>query len=277
MNMAAALKTPLPMRSRRANSWTPSKGQGGRARLRPGPALVWLAALVGGAVFVALVSVALLYGFRWLTTSPYFALREITVSGNQRLGDEALRALAAVEPGANVLEVKIAEVEKRVAASPWVQSAAVRRVLPSGLAITVREREPRWWVRTTRGLFYAERDGAVIAPVLPDALTPLPVLDVGEGAGGLPVDLADMVRDFDSLGLPVRMAEAAWVRVLPGRLDVYFEKGGQRRGLWISAATDDWELSMERLGAVWADLARRGEDLGVREIRIFGGKVWVRS
>ncbi len=274
MSMAAALRIPSPLRGARRNGWAPGRGpSGGGTRLRPGRALLWLLGLTGGALFVAVVSVGLLVGFRWLTTSPYFALREISVAGNQRLETAELTALAGVEPGANVLEVKIAEVEQRVAANPWVESAAVRRVLPSGLAVTVRERRPRWWVRTARGLFYAERDGAVIAPVLPDKLTPLPVLDVAEDAGGLPGDLPDMARAFDALGLPVQMADAAWVRVLPGRMEMFFEE----RGLHIGAATGNWQRSMERLGAVWADLVRRGEDRGVSAIRIVGGKVWVRS
>jgi cell division protein FtsQ len=146
-------------------------------------------------------------------------------------------------------------------------------VLPAGLSIALTEREPRWWVGTARGLFYAEADGAVIAPVLGRRFTPLPVLEVAPDAGGLPAGLAGMMEALAALELPIRPADAAWVRVLAGRLELFFED----RGLTVAASTADWGRSMERLALVWADLVRRGEDRAAKEIRIFGGKVWVRT
>jgi len=272
MTMAATLRTSTGFRTAKGNRYAPGRTPSGR-RLRPGLALLWLLGIAASVVFVGLVSLALLFGFRWLTTNPYFSLREVTVVGNQRLDAEAIIAGAGVDLGANTLEIKIADVEERVAANPWVESAAVRRVLPSGLDITVHERTPRWWVHTPRGLFYAEADGAVIARVQPGKLTALPLLDVQSGGPGLPATLVDMTRTFDETPLPVTVTEAAWVRVLPDRLELFFEE----RDLTVGASMTDWERNMERLGAVWADLVRRGEERGVREIRIFGGKVWVRS
>jgi cell division protein FtsQ len=247
-------------------------GGGGGARRLLG-LLGWLLGLALCATFVVAVSVGLLVGFRWLTSAPYFALKEISVAGNERLSSEEILALVDVPLGANTLDIDIAEVEARVSASPWVGTVAVRRKLPAGLAVTVTERQPRWWVGTGRGLFYAEADGAVIAPVLGRRFLPLPVLEVTPEAGGTPAGLEGMMAAFAALDLPIRPMDAAWVRVLAGRLELFFED----RGLTVAASVRDWDRSMERLGLVWADLVRRGEDRAAREIRIFGGKVWVRT
>lgn len=275
MNMALAAKPGASLRM--------GKGAGARTRGRAasggglGAGLVrlvgWMLGLALCATFVIAVSVGLLVGFRWLTAAPYFALREISVTGNQRLDAEEIIALADVSLGANTLDIDIAELEARVAASPWAASVSVRRMLPAGLAIAVTEREARWWVGTGRGLFYAEADGAVIAPVLGRRFTPLPVLDVAPEADGVPAGLSEMIAAFEALDLPIKPAEAAWVRVLPGRLELFFED----RGLTVAASTRDWDRGMERLAQVWADLVRRSEDRAAREIRIFGGKVWVRT
>lgn len=270
--MAGAIRPGGMKRTMRGGNRYLAGGVARRARrIRPGKALVWLFGLGTGAAFVALVSLALLVGFRWLTTSSFFSLKEITVTGNLRLEADEIIEMAGVELGANTLDVKISDVEERLAADAWTESVAVRRVLPDGLAIHVVERRPHWWVRTGRGLFYAEADGAVIAEVDPGKLAAMPVLDTTDA----PAELAGRIRElavrFDAAGLPFGVEQAAWVRLMPQRVELYFEG----RGLRISAATDDWGRNMERLAAVWADLDRRGEAQSAKEIRIFGGKVWV--
>jgi len=275
MTMAVATKPGAALRmSNGAGAYARNRAaSGGGLGTRLLRLLGWLLGLGLCAAFVIAVSVGLLVGFRWLTAAPYFALNEISVTGNQRLDTEEIVALADVPLGSNTLDIDIAELEARVSASPWMASVAVRRMLPAGLSIAVTEREARWWVGTARGLFYAEADGAVIAPVLGRRFTPLPVLDVAPEAGGLPAGLSEMIAAFEALDLPIKPGQAAWVRVLPGRLELFFED----RGLTVAASTRDWERSMERLALVWADLVRRSEDRSAREIRIFGGKVWVRT
>lgn len=247
--------------------------RGGSRRIRPGRAVVWLLGLSLIAALVAALSVGLLMGFRWLTVTPFFALSQIEVTGNARLTTAEIVSMAGVELGANTLDLRIGDVERRVAADPWTDMVAVRRVLPSGLAIAVTERAPAYWVRTGKGLYYAEADGSVIAPVLADRFTPCPVLDVAAQAG---VDLGALSRRLDELdaaGLPVRAAQAAWVRVGADSLELYFED----RGLALDVALDRWQGNLKRLSMVWEDLVRRGEANQAKAIRIFGGKAWVRS
>lgn len=271
--MAAAIGTGGKLRrSARGNRFR-SGGARGSRRIRPGRALVWLTGLALAASLVAALSVGLLMGFRWLTVTPFFALGQIEVTGNSRLSAQEIVSLAGVELGANTLDLRIADVERRVAANPWTRRVAVRRVLPSGLAIEVVERVPAYWVRTGDGLYYAEADGSVIAPVEPDRFTACPLLDVDPASGMDLASLAGRLGALDAAGLPVRAAQAAWVRVLPERLQLFFED----RGLALDVALDQWDGNLKRLSMVWNDLARRGEADGTKAIRVFGGKAWVRS
>lgn len=269
MTMAAAIRTGrlLPGGSK-GNRF---RSRSGGRRVRAGRALLWLLGLSLVVVLVAAVSLGLLMGFRWLTVSPFFALSEIEVTGNVRLTAEEVVSLAGVDLGANTLELRIADVERRVAADPWARSVAVRRVLPGGLAIRVEERAPVYWVRTGSGLSYAEADGSVIAPVSADRFTACPLLDAApaEDLSGLGGRLAGL----DGAGLPVRAAQAAWIKVRHGGLELYFED----RALSLLVSDEGWDGNMRRLSLVWEDLARRGEASRVREIRVLGGKVWVRT
>lgn len=273
MNMAATMRNGSSV-FRFKRSKGPRRGavRSGE-RLRPGRAMAWAAALVVGLGFVAALSLALLVGFRWLTTSSYFSLSGIEVSGNRHLSAEEVVALTGAELGVNTLEMRISDIEDRLAANPWTDHVAVRRVLPDTLSIAITERVPTWWLRTGAGLCYAEADGSIIDGVAADRFVSLPQLIVSRGGDAALADLTGRMAAFDATGLPVRAAQAAWVGLKDGWAEMYFEG----RDLWLSVSLDGWMENMKRLSLVWADLMRRGEDARAREIRIFGGKVWVRT
>ncbi|BBD08541.1 cell division protein FtsQ/DivIB [Desulfovibrio ferrophilus] len=273
MTMAATMRTGgLLPRSKGGNSYH-GRAAGGGGRLRPGKALVWMFALVVGLGFVALLSLGLLVSFRWLTTSAYFSLSEIEVTGNRHLSTEELVTLTGTELGVNTLDMRIEDIEGRLVANPWTEQVAVRRVLPGKLSIAVTERIPAYWMRTGKGLFYAEADGSVIDAVASDRFVSLPQLEVGQGGDASLDRLVNLMADFNEAGLPIKAGQAAWVRLHADRLELYFEE----RDLWLSVSEKEWKRNMERLTLVWGDLERRGEAAGTREIRIFGGKVWVRT
>jgi cell division protein FtsQ len=81
-------------------------------------------------------------GRRWLLHSPHFAVREIRISSTHHISAEALRARSGVERGDNLFMVDLGQVERDVAADPWVRRAKAHRELPGVLAIDAEERTP---------------------------------------------------------------------------------------------------------------------------------------
>jgi cell division protein FtsQ len=102
-------------------------------------------------------------------THPYFAVREIAIRHRGRLGDEALRAAAGVEPYSSIWDVAPAAVEARLLRVPWVRSASVRRELPNRVVLQVREHRPAAIVATGEptALYYVSANGRIFAPVAP--------------------------------------------------------------------------------------------------------------
>ena len=74
-----------------------------------------------------------------LTQCEYFSARQLTIEGMQRLTREQVERQAGVHPGMNILSTNLSLVRKRLRAHPWIADAEVRREIPSGLAISVRE------------------------------------------------------------------------------------------------------------------------------------------
>jgi len=77
-------------------------------------------------------------GYRWLTTSPRFAITAITIEGTHHVALGDLRARLPIHTGDNVF-ADLTGTARAVRANPWVAAAEVHRILPHTIAIEVRE------------------------------------------------------------------------------------------------------------------------------------------
>jgi cell division protein FtsQ len=104
----------------------------GRALRRSVPALVGLfvVSAIGGTAWA---------GYRFVTTSPRFAITNVEVNGNHVLGDEQIRASLTLRDGDNVFATNLDEVVRELRDNPWIASAEAHRVLPHTIVIDVRE------------------------------------------------------------------------------------------------------------------------------------------
>ncbi len=103
----------------------------GRALRRSIPAVAVVAAgvaLTGG----------LWGGYRWVMTSPRFAITAITVGGNHHVDADQLRAALPLHPGDSVF-ANLTKVSRAAFVSPWVDSVEVHRLLPHTIGIELHE------------------------------------------------------------------------------------------------------------------------------------------
>lgn len=71
-----------------------------------------------------------------------FALETIEVQTDGVIASDALRRMAGVKPGDNLLALNLSQVKRELERVPLIQAAAVERVLPRTLRLRVVEREP---------------------------------------------------------------------------------------------------------------------------------------
>ena len=154
-----------------------SKLRGGRVQ-RFFCVLLLLAGLVAAVTGVCAGSLWL-YGKA--TTSDFFATRHIDVAGNVRLSREMVLQYGGLKEGENSLAVSIAEVERKLRATPWVEEVSVKRLLPDRFVIKIKERMPTFWVHKDGVLYYANESGEAIAPVESRNFLSLPTLTGGGG------------------------------------------------------------------------------------------------
>ena len=237
-----------------------------------GRILAWLGTLGLCLAVVGFISVGLLYGYRFLTNSSYFALKNLEISGNLRLTSREVLEIAGLHNRMNSLQISIDGIERKLAANPWIKEVSIKRVLPDGIAIRLKEREPRFWVRHNGTLHYADAKGGLIAPVFAGKFASFPTLEVEAGAEDLTERLPELLASLASSRVAVDVAGLSLVRLSPGRgVEVFLESDR----LVLSIGQEEWSENLVRLAATLADVARRGELADVREIRAHGSRVWV--
>lgn len=147
-----------------------------------------------------------------LPAAPFLAVDDIVVHGAERLPEGEVLALVPGLRGAGILSVDLEDHRRRLAASPWLAGAALRRRLPSTIEVFVTERSPIALARFGGRLFLLDAAGAIVDGYGPRfAEFDLPIVDgLGGGEGAEAVDprrmaltarlLADLAREPEVLG-----------------------------------------------------------------------------
>ncbi|BCS88357.1 cell division protein FtsQ/DivIB [Pseudodesulfovibrio sediminis] len=227
--------------------------------------------------FVAALSVGMLYGYRYITSNPYFNLTEIHVSGNTRLSYSDVLSNADVALGLNSIDMNVGEVESRLSTNPWIQSVTVRRELPNRLRIGIVEKVPAFWIRQGDGLYFADANGKVIAPMHPGEIASLPVLSVADNLNDSQQVLTGILQKMAKKQTPFTQNQAAWIKLTSAHeLEIYLDGHAGGQGLTVKLSMDRWEVQLERLKVVWRDLMRRNEFDKASIIAASGDKIWIK-
>lgn len=176
----------------------PSDRRFRRAHVRPArrrslAAARWRLAARAAAITVA-VAGAGWYGTHAMATARVLEIDAIEIHGNRHLpGGEVMALLAGLE-GQHILLTDLEPWRRRLMGSPWVEQAALRRVLPSTVEVVISERTPMALGRIDGELYLVDRDGRVIDGYGPGyGQFDLPIVDgLADGAGpdGPAVDTA---------------------------------------------------------------------------------------
>lgn len=231
-----------------------------------------LLAIIGAGAALTAIGAASLWLYGKAVTSDFFTTKHIDVAGNVRLSREMVLRYGGISEGDNSLAVSIADVERNLRDTPWVEEVSVKRLLPDRFVIKIRERMPSFWVHKDGILYYANERGEIIAPVESGNFLSLPTLRVVPGAEDEIPYLERFLKDLRNGALPIESGAVASVTLSPSNgVEVYLED----RELRLAIATDDWDGNLSRLGVALGDLARRRELARVRGISAVDGNVWI--
>ena len=168
-----------------------------------------------GLRIVAVLAVLGYGGYRSVTlisASTALQISHMTVRGHERMSTGEVLALVEGLRGQNILGVDLNEWQQKLQSSPWVESATIRRVLPSSVEITVHERKPMGIGRIGSTMYLIDAKGMIVDEYGPAyADIDLPIID----------GLAATPQDGESIIDPPRAEFASRViGALAGRPDM---------------------------------------------------------
>jgi len=217
----------------------------------------------------------------WGRGEERFLLSEFEVRGNRVLTRDEVVALSGAQMGENLLDVRISVLEEAVAASPRVERARARRVLPDRVVVTLDEKRPAALVTAgVDGIFELTDDGTVLPPAAQTAAVDLPVITgaVGEVSVGADSVSPELTEALALLARAREVSEGLWmeiseVRIAPGSgLVIYTVADGAEIRVGSGALSS---RDLESLWRVISDIRGRGLEAETIDLR-FKDQVVVR-
>ena len=217
----------------------------------------------------------------WGRGEERFLLSRFEVRGNRVLTEDEILELSGVEMGSSLLDVRISVLEAAVAASPRIERAQVRRVLPDRVVVTLDEKRPAALVLVgANDVLEVTEDGAVLPAVAQTASVDLPVITgaVGNVEPGIAELSPELTGALAFLRRAREVSEGLWmdiseVRIAPGSdLVIYTVADGAeiRVGSGALGSRD-----LERLWRVLTDIRDGGREVETIDLR-FRNQVVVR-
>ncbi len=178
---------------------------------------VW-APTIGKVLLAVCAGVFVFHLYSVASSSTFFALRTVDVSGASRASEEQIKTIVRRAAGpVGVWRTDIDDVRAELERQPWVRAAAVARVLPSGVRVRITERMPRAVVRTAAGrLMWVDDDGVIVGTVAPTDQMPAFFLrgwDEAETSAARAVNrrrvakLLDLQNEWTTAGIAERVSE----------------------------------------------------------------------
>ena len=101
-----------------------------------------------------------------------------------------------INEGDNSLSVSIAEIERNLHDTPWVEEVSVKKVLPDRFVIKLKERLPSFWIQKDGTLLLCQWKGEIIAPVESRNFLSLPTLTIEPGGEESSIYLSKLLKDL---------------------------------------------------------------------------------
>ncbi len=163
-----------------------------------------------------------------------FDVRQITIMGADKTSEDELITAMGPIVGSSLLHFDAYAARARIEEIGWVRSAAVSRLLPNTVHISVREREPAAVWQLSGKLHLIDQDGAVIREIGAYEYSNLPLI-VGAGAPGSASDILKALRRESALwgaaSALIRVGDRRWNLRLKSGADVKFPEYGVERAV----------------------------------------------
>ena len=187
-----------------------------------------------------------------------FRIAAVSVSGGSQVSREQALALAGVTGRSSLLFFNAETARAQLLANPWIADAAVLKLYPDRLLITITERRAfALWQRDGQVNVIAD-DGTVLQPFVEDRYRGLPLV-VGGGAERRAKDFISLLDRFPE----IRSAFSASVLVADRRWNLRLTNG-----MDVRLPENDLQVALDRLVKLDRDKKLLSRDVASIDLRL---------
>jgi cell division protein FtsQ len=176
-----------------------------------------------------------------ITARTGFAVDQVRVSGNHETSEIDILDRLELDGWTSLIGFDADKARERIAALPWVASAAVRKVYPDEIEIHIEERKPFAIWQHGHDLSVVERSGNVIVPFSSNRATSLPLV-IGLGAPEKAAEFIDKVKNYPELASRIkdyiRIGERRWDLRLDNGVTIKLPEGSETKAIETILAMD---------------------------------------
>ena len=130
-------------------------------------------------VFIAIIILAM---------SGIFNVKEISVSGIDKLTENEVISLSGIQINENTFKLRLSKLEEKIKENPYVKTAKIKRKLPNKLQINIEERTIKYLIQIADSYLYIDSQGYILeiskevkdVPILLGILTDLSNINPGD-------------------------------------------------------------------------------------------------
>jgi len=190
-------------------------------------------------------------------TAQGFAVRKISLSGEERTAADAAYEALAIQPGDAMFALDPDAARARLLELPWVGDAEVRRIFPNQVLVRLIEKRPFALWSSAGSLWVVERSGAVITSADRTGFPRLPLL-LGEGAPDAAPPVVDAIGKQRAIAARLEAVE----RVADRRWDIHLAGG-----VVVRLPEQGWEGQLADLETLIVEKGVLERDIDVIDLR----------
>jgi cell division protein FtsQ len=216
--------------------------------------------LVWGVLVVVGCAVGVTWGvYRYTTTSPRFAVKDIQFSGAVRTTRDSLLKGTGVTLGDNLFKLNLSATENRLLKDPWIREVHVSRQLPSTLHVEIDEREASALAVLAEHLLLVTRQGEIFKEFANEDPGDLPTI-TGVTVDDTPRDLSlEKQRIAVALDVLNHYSQSKLSRTYPPQ-EVHLTPGGEiiltvgHKGIALYLGFGPWSKKLVLAERIFAKL-----------------------
>lgn len=94
--------------------------------------------------------------------SPVFYIKEIIVTGNEKVPENTIISLAGIPENTNIFKVTNTSLKKKIKENAYIDTVTSKKTLPSTLKIEVTEREAEYMLEYGNSFAYIDKNGYIL-------------------------------------------------------------------------------------------------------------------